>query len=117
MMNSPVEGDSKLYVSMSLKEGDGDKGALEGMGAELTVGLNDAAGDSTWNAKVSGSYLVEGIKPFFNVAFGSADDATTSFSAGLELTMIDHLTTTIQYASDDIEADKGAVTTALKISY
>lgn len=117
MMHSPRDGESKLYVSMSLVEGNGDEGALEGMGAELTVGLDDAAGDSNWNAKVSGSYLVEGIKPYFNVAFGSADDATTSFSAGLELTMISHLTTMIEYASDDIEADKGAVTTALKISY
>lgn len=117
MMHSPIEGESKLYVSMSLVEGDGDAGALEGMGAELTIGLDDAAGASDWNAKVAGSYLVEGIKPYFNVSFGSADAAKTAFSAGLELTMIKHLTTTLEYASTDIEEDKGSVTTALKISY
>ncbi len=117
MMHSPIEGESKLYVSMSLVEGDGDAGALEGMGAELTIGLDDAAGASDWNAKVKGSYLVEGIKPYFNVSFGSADAAKTAFSAGLELTMIKHLTTTLEYSSKDIENDKGAVTTALKISY
>ena len=117
MMHSPTEGDSKLYVSMSLVEGAGDDGALEGMGAELTVGLDDAAGDSDWNAKVAASYLVEGIMPYFDVSFGSADTATTAFKAGLELTMIKHLTTTLEYASKDIETDKGAVTTAFKISY
>ena len=117
MMHSPTDGDSKLYVSMSLVEGAGDDGALEGMGAELTVGLDDAAGDSDWNAKVAASYLVEGIKPYFDVSFGSADTATTAFKAGLELTMIKHLTTTLEYSSEDIETDKGAVTTAFKISY
>ena len=117
MMHSPMADESKLYVAMSLKEADGDAGALEGMGAELTVGLDDAAGDSNWNAKINASYLVEGIKPYFNVAFGSAKTAKTSFSAGLELTMVEHLTTTLEYASKDIEKDKGAVTTALKISY
>ena len=118
MMFSPSVGDSKLYVSASLVEGEGDEGALEGMGATLTVGLDDAAGDSNWNARVTASYKVEGIKPYFDVAFGSADDAKTSFKAGLELTMISHLTTTLQYATEDIGGtDKGEVTTALKISY
>ena len=100
MMFSPTAGDSKLYVSASLVEGEGDEGALEGMGATLAIGLNDAAGDSDWNARVTVSYKVEGIKPYFDVAFGSADDAKTSFKAGLELTMISHLTTTLQYATE-----------------
>jgi hypothetical protein len=118
MMYSPSVGDSKLYVAASLVEGEGDDGALEGMGATLTVGLNDAAGDSEWNARVKASYKVEGIKPYFELAFGSKDDAMTSFKAGLELTMIAHLTTTLQYASEDIGGtDQGEVTTALKISY
>ena len=118
MMYSPSVGDSKLYVAASLVEGEGDDGALEGMGATLTVGLNDAAGDSEWNARVKASYKVEGIKPYFELAFGSKDDAMTSFKAGLELTMISDLTTTLQYATDDIGGtDKGEVTTALKISY
>ena len=118
MMYSPSVGDSKLYVSASLVEGEGDEGALEGMGATLTVGLDDAAGASEWNARVIGSYKVEGIKPYFDLSFGSADAATTAFKAGLELTMIAHLTTTLQYATEDIGGtDKGEVTTALKISY
>ena len=118
MMYSPSVGDSKLHVAASLVEGEGDDGALEGMGATLTVGLNDAAGDSEWNARVKASYKVEGIKPYFELAFGSKDDAMTSFKAGLELTMISHLTTTLQYATDDIGGtDKGEVTTALKIWY
>ena len=118
MMFSPSVGDSKLYVSASLVEGEGDEGALEGMGATLTVGLDDAAGASEWNARVKGSYKVEGIKPYFDLSFGSADTAKTSFKAGLELTMIAHLTTTLQYATKDIGGtDKGEVTTALKISY
>lgn len=117
MMHQPADSGSKLYVALSLKEGDADEGALEGLGAELTVGLDDAASEdnSKWNAKVKAHYKVEGIKPFFDVSFGQA--ATTAFKAGLELTMIDHLTTTLQYASDDIEKDQGAVTTAVKISY
>ncbi len=118
MMFSPSDGESKLYVSASLVEGEGDEGALEGMGATLTIGLNDAAGDSEWNARIMASYKVEGIKPYFDVGFGSSDTVMTSFTAGLELTMIAHLTTTLQYASEDIGGeDKGAVTTALKISY
>ena len=34
MMYSPAGGDSKLYVALSLVEGDGDEGALAGMGAK-----------------------------------------------------------------------------------
>ena len=118
MMFSPSDGESKLYVSASLVEGEGDEGALEGMGATLTIGLNDAAGDSEWNARVMASYKVEGIKPYFDIGFGSSDTVMTSFKAGLELTMIAHLTTTLQYASEDIGGtDQGEVTTALKISY
>lgn len=120
MMYSPAGGDSKLYLALALVEGDGDDGALEGMGANLTVGLDDAAGDSHWNAKVGASYKVNDIKPYFDVSFGSADDAKTAFKAGLELTMIKHLTTTIQYKSTGIsgaDADPGEVTTALTIKY
>ena len=120
MMYSPAGDDSKLYVALSLVEGEGDEGALEGMGANLSVGLDDAAGDSNWNAKIGASYKVNDIKPYFNVSFGSADDATTKFKAGLALTMIKHLTTTIEYKSDGIggsDPDPGQVTTALTIKY
>lgn len=120
MMYSPAGGDSKLYVALSLVEGEGDDGALAGMGANLSVGLDDAAGDSNWNAKIGASYKVNDIKPYFDVSFGSADDATTKFKAGLALTMIKHLTTTIEYKSDGIggtNPDPGQVTTALTIKY
>ena len=118
MMYSPASGDSKMYVAASLVEGDGDEGALEGMGATLTVGLDDAAGDSDWNARVKASYLVNNIKPYFDVSFGSADDAKTAFSAGLELSMVKHLTAKIEYASKDVGGDdQGDVTTALTIKY
>ena len=120
MMYSPAGDDSKLYVALSLVEGEGDEGALEGMGANLSVGLDDAAGDSNWNAKIGASYKVNDIKPYFNVSFGSAADATTKFKAGLALTMINHLTTTIEYKSDGIggaNPDPGQVTTALTIKY
>ena len=120
MMYSPAGGDSKLYLALSLVEGDGDEGALAGMGAKLSVGLDDAAGDSNWNAKIGASYKVNDIKPYFDVSFGSADDAATAFKAGLELTMIKHLTTTIQYKSTGIggaDPDPGEVTTAVKIKY
>ncbi len=120
MMYSPAAGDSKLYVALSLVEADGDDGALEGMGASLTVGLDDAAGDSNWNAKVGASYKVNDIKPYFDVSFGSADDAKTKFKAGLDLTMVKHLTAKIEYKSDGIggdDADPGEVTTSLTIKY
>lgn len=118
MMYSPASGDSKMYVAASLVEGEGDDGALEGMGATLTVGLDDAAGDSDWNARVKASYKVNDIKPYFDVSFGSADDAKTAFSAGLELSMVKHLTAKIEYASKDVGgADQGDVTTALTIKY
>ena len=118
MMYSPAGDESKLYVALTLAEADGDEGALEALGANLSVGLDDAAGDSNWNAKIGASYKVNDIKPYFDVSFGSADDATTGFKAGLELTMIEHLTTTIEYESEAIGgADPGQVTTALKIEY
>ena len=118
MMHSPADGESVLYVAVKLVEGEGDDGALDGMGATLAVGLDDAAGDSEWNAQVAASYKVEDIKPYFDVTFGSGDKAETSFKAGLELTMIEHLTAKIEYASEDIGgADKGTVATSLKISY
>ena len=119
MMYSPADGDSKMYVAASLVEGDGDEGALEGMGATLTIGLDDAAGDSAWNARVKASYLVNDIKPYFDVSFGSAEGAKTAFKAGLDLTMVEHLTAKLEYASKDVGGDegKGEVTTALTIKY
>ena len=118
MMHSPADGESILYVAVKLVEGEGDEGALAGMGATLAVGLDDAAGDSEWNAQVAASYKVEDIKPYFDVTFGSGDKAMTSFKAGLELTMIKHLAAKIEYASENIGGDdKGTVATSLKISY
>ncbi len=117
LMMYSADGESTLYVAVKLVEGEGDKGALDGMGATLAVGLDDAAGDTEWNAKVGASYKVEDIMPYFNVSFGSADEKT-SFKAGLELTMIKHLAAKIEYGSKDIGgADKGTVATSLKVSY
>ena len=95
LMYVPAEGDSTVGVSATLTEGDADEGALEGLGAAVTLALNDLTGaSSTWSTEVDAHYLVEGIKPFFMVKFSNADEATTAFKAGLELSMIDHLTTT-----------------------
>ena len=123
-MHIPQTGNSQLNISATLKEGDGDAGGLEGLGATLTVGLSDLTNPkpnaSTWNAQVAGHYSVSGIKPFFDVSFSNKQDAKTSLKAGLELSMVDHLVTTLQYKSDDItgtEPDKGEVTAELKISY
>jgi hypothetical protein len=120
MMHAPADGDSTVGISATLKEGDADEGALEGLGASLTVDLNDLTGEtSTWATTLDAHYKVEGIKPFFMVKFSNADEATTKFTAGLELSMIEHLTTTLQYKSDDITggSDRGEVTAAIKISY
>ena len=120
MMHAPAEGDSTVGISATLKEGDADEGALAGLGASLTVDLNDLTGEtSTWATTLDAHYKVEGIKPFFMVKFSNADEATTKFTAGLELSMIEHLTTTLQYKSDDITggSDRGEVTAAIKIEY
>ncbi len=122
LMMSTVEGDAdqNLGISATLKEGDADTGALLGMGASLTLDLYDLTSkDSTWGVKVDAHYKVNDIKPFFKVAFSNAEDAGAAFEAGLELTMIEHLTTTLKYASDDITGgdDKGVVTAALKLKY
>ena len=121
IMHAPADGDSTLAVAATLTEGDGDTGGLEGLGATLHVRLDGLTGDtSTWTTNVAASYLVEGIKPFFDIAFSNATGAKTAFKAGLELSMIDHLTTTIQYASKDISGDtpdRGTVTAAVKIAY
>lgn len=122
MMHIPQEGNSTLGISATLKEGDEDKGALESLGATLTVSLNDLTSqtnETTWATEVAAHYKVSGIKPFFDVEFSNAKDAKTAFKAGLELSMVENLVTTIQYESDDILGgnDKGDVTAALKISY
>ena len=120
IMYAPADKESTIGVAVSLTEGEADTGALAGLGAVLTVGLDNLSGDeSTWTTIVDAHYAVEGIKPFFRVSFSSAEDAKTAFKAGLELKVIEHLTTTLQYASKDItgDADKGEVTAALKIAY
>lgn len=124
MMYIPTEGDSELGISATLKEGDDDSGGLDGLGATLTVSLDDLTSQetngSTWSTEVAAHYKVSGIKPFFDVKFSNATTEKTSFKAGLELSMIDHLTTTLQYKSDDITGttpDRGEVTAELKISY
>lgn len=120
MMHAPAEGDSTLGVLATLKEGDANDGALEGLGATLTVKLDNLTGEeSTWTTTVDAHYKVEGIKPFFMVQFSNADGADTAFEAGLELSMIDHLVTTLKYKSDDITGgdDRGDVTAEVKISY
>ena len=122
MMYVPREGQSTLGISATLKEGDEDKGALESLGTTLTLRLDDltsATNDATWTAEVAAHYKVSGIKPFFDVSFSNKKDAKTGFKAGLELSMVEHLVTTLQYESTDILSgdDKGDVTAALKISY
>ena len=120
MMHAPAAGDSVLGVSATLKEGDADEGALEGLGASLTVKLDNLTGEeSTWSTTVDAHYKVEGIKPFFMVQFSNAGGSATAFKAGLELSMIKHLTTTLQFKSDDITGgdDRGEVTAAVKIAY
>ena len=121
MMHAPADADSTVGISATLKEGDADEGALAGLGASLTVDLIDLTGEtSTWATTIDAHYKVEGIKPFFLVKFSNADTASTAFKAGLELSMIDHLVTTLQYSSDNItgdEPDRGEVTASLKISY
>lgn len=123
-MHIPKDGgDSQLNISATLTEGDGDAGGLEGLGAKLKVSLNDLTSQetngTTWATEVTGHYLVNGIKPFFEVTFSNADEAKTSLKAGLELSMIDHVVTTLQYESTDITGgtDRGDVTAALKISF
>ena len=119
-MTSASASDSEVGVSATLTEGDGDEGALAGLGASLKLELADVTGDSsTWEATVSASYDVEGIKPFFTTVLSNESGATTEFTAGLEWDTTDHLTTTIQYDSDDISGgtDPGEVTVAVKVSY
>ena len=121
MMHAPGgDAEQNLGVQATLKEGDADEGALEGLGASLTLDLYNLTSDeSEWGVTVDAHYKVNDIKPFFMVKFSNAGDAATSFKAGLELTMIEHLTSTLQYKSDDITGgtDKGEVTAALKIAY
>ena len=121
MMHAPGgDADQNLGVSATLKEGDGDDGALLGMGAALTLNLYDLTSEeSTWGVKVDAHYKVNDIKPFFMVQFTNEEGSGTSFEAGIELTMIEHLTSTLKYASDDITGgdDQGVVTAALKLYY
>ena len=121
MMSAPGGGaDSVLGMSATLKEGDADEGALAGLGASLRLDLTDLTGESgKWGVTAAAHYKVEGIKPFFMVKFSNATDAKTAFKAGLELSMVDYLTTTLMYESKDITGgtDKGDVTAALKITY
>ena len=119
MMHAPAVGDSSVGMSATLTEGDADDGALEGLGASLTVKLNDLTGDSgTWSTTLDAHYEVEGIRPFFMVQFSNDETAKTAFKAGLKLSMIDHLETTLQYETTDITGtDRGDVTAAIKISY
>ena len=120
MMHAPAAGDSVLGVSATLKEGDADEGALEGLGASLTVKLDNLTGDeSEWSTTVDAHYEVEGIRPFFMVQFSNADGSKTAFKAGLMLKMVKHLETTLQFKSDDITGgdDRGEVTAAVKIAY
>lgn len=123
MMYIPPDGsDSTLGISATLKEGDEDEGGLESLGATLTVSLNDLTSqtnETTWATEVAAHYKVSGIKPFFDVEFSNAKEAKTAFKAGLELSMVENVVTTIQYESTDILGgnDRGDVTAALKISY
>ncbi len=121
MMHAPGgDAEQNLGLSATLKEGDGDDGALLGMGASLTLDLYDlTSAESTWGVKVAAHYKVDDIKPFFSVEFSNAEGAGTAFEAGLELTMVKHLTSTLKYASDDITGgdDQGVVTAALKLAY
>jgi len=122
-LTSATAGSQVVGVNASLTEGAGDEGALEGLGAGIAIELDDVTGTSSttidWTATVNASYLRDGIKPYFEVEISNKDATNTSFEAGIELTMVDNLTTTIQYSSDDISGgtDAGEVTAVLKIAY
>jgi hypothetical protein len=117
----PGDVESQVSASVTLTEGDDDKGGLAGLGATLKVGLADITGDAShWMVDLKAHYKVSDIKPYFAVTFDSKADAKMPFTAGLELSMIDNLVTTVQYKSTDLSGaapDKGEVTAALKISY
>ena len=114
------ESEPTVGTKLSLTEGTGDEGAVAGLGATLSVALNDITdGDNTtWDVSVDASYLVEGIKPFFMIGLGSGADAAMPFKAGLEISAIEKVTTTLQYETSDLDGDdSGAVTAAIKISF
>ena len=119
-MHVPASGDPTVGAELSLTEGDGDEGSLAGLGASVTVGLDDlTSATNTWDLEVKAHYSSEGIKPYFELSVDSAGD-TMPFTAGLELTTIDNLTTTLAYTSTNLTGDtpdKGDITAALKIAY
>jgi len=119
-MHVPASGDPTVGAELSLTEGDGDDGSLAGLGASVTIGLDDlTSASNTWDLEVKAHYSSEGIKPYFELSVDSAGD-TMPFTAGLELTTIDNLTTTLAYTSTNLTGDtpdKGDITAALKIAY
>jgi|KNS2250_AmetaT_FD_contig_121_29243_length_1305_multi_5_in_0_out_0_1 hypothetical protein len=119
-MHVPSSGDPTVGAELKLTEGAGDDGSLAGLGASITVGLDDlTSASNTWDLAVEASYSSDGIKPYFELSVDSAGD-TMPFTAGLELTTIDNLTTTLAYTSTNLTGDspdKGDITAALKIAY
>ena len=113
-IETPVEVEEpKPEVDLSLSQ-------LAGLGAVITIGLDDlTSASNTWDLAVEASYSSDGIKPYFELSVDSAGD-TMPFTAGLELTTIDNLTTTLAYTSTNLTGDspdKGDITAALKIAY
>ena len=117
----PGDVESQVSASVKLTEGKEDTGGLAGLGATLEVGLADITGDAShWMMDLEAHYKVSDIKPYFAVTFDSKANAKMPFTAGLALSMIDNLLTTVEYSSTDLGGaapDKGKVTAALKISY
>jgi hypothetical protein len=119
-MHVPATGDPTVGAELSLTEGDADEGSLAGLGAALTISLDDiTSGSNTWEVDVAAHYSSDGIKPYFEISVNSAGD-TMPFTAGLEVTVIDNLTTTFEYVSTNLTGDtpdKGDITAAIKIAY
>jgi hypothetical protein len=131
-MHIPAAGESTVGAKVTLIEKEernpdgtpkaGEDGGLQGLGATLAFSLIDLTSDSnTWDLKVEAFYWDPNgeIKPYFEVGIDSAGQKLP-FKAGLELQVIDLVTTTFEYASTDLigdDSDKGAVTVGMVVGY
>jgi hypothetical protein len=107
-----------LDMKVSITE-DGAGGVVPGLGAGLTVKLNNLtnviADSMAWAVEVTADYTTPTMKPYAKYTIDSAELMT--LKVGAELYVIENVTFDLNYESSDLGNDNGKVLIITKISY
>lgn len=103
-----------LDMKIAITE-DGAGGIVPGLGAGLTVCLNNLMNELGWSIDVTLDYTTDMIKPYAGFYIDSAE--LKKLNIGAEIYAIEMVTFIVDYNTDDLDNSSGIIKLITKISY